>query len=182
MQEPADPTAGVTLGSLPGPSAVPSRLRGRFYYDGKHGVTPANGPPAYDFGTDGEVWDAFGIPLNWQNHIAGVDCDADGVNGASPPGSTSPQDGFMGLDSAFTLGPGDSAPVYVLCSSGRNTPMHLCFGNFDKNGVVDLADLGLLPGDFGCVGPCCKRDADLDGDADLVDLGIVPGAFGAICQ
>ena len=112
-QEPGDPTTAITLSS-PG---------GVAYFGGKNGVLPAGGPPPYNFGTDTEVFDNFGFPASWINHIAGVGYDTDGVSGPTPAGSTPPEDGFIGLCvGQLTLGPSESVTVTVRHTYGQNLP------------------------------------------------------------
>ena len=54
-----------------------------------------------------------------------------------------------------------------------------CPGDLNNDGVVDLADLGILLADFGCTPPGpCAGDLDGDGDTDLADLGILLADFG----
>ena len=54
-----------------------------------------------------------------------------------------------------------------------------CPGDLNGDGIVDLADLGILLADFGCVAPGpCPGDLDGDGDTDLADLGILLADFG----
>ena len=48
--------------------------------------------------------------------------------------------------------------------------------NYDR--AVDLADLGILLADFGCVGVRCAGDIDRSGGTDLADLGILLANFG----
>ena len=59
----------------------------------------------------------------------------------------------------------------------------LCPADLNGDGVVDLADLGILLADFGCVAPGpCPGDIDGDGDTDLADLGILLSQFGTACS
>ncbi len=108
-QEAVDPATSITLSS---PQA-------NAYFGGRHGIQPALGPPPYDFGTDTEVFDAFGLPTSWVNHIAGVGYDTDGVSGTLPPGATSPEDGFIGLGFSLTLGAGQSTTITVRYTYGQ---------------------------------------------------------------
>jgi hypothetical protein len=55
-----------------------------------------------------------------------------------------------------------------------------CPGDLDGSGSVDLDDLLLVLGNFGC-SSVCGGDADRDGDADLDDLLVILGSFGASC-
>ena len=57
-----------------------------------------------------------------------------------------------------------------------------CPADLNGDGVIDLADLGILLADFGCVAPGpCPGDIDNDGDTDLADLGILLAEFGNRC-
>ncbi len=97
MQEAADPEATSITLSDPTASA---------YFGGKNTVLPAGGPPPYGFGTSSDVFDAFGIPTTWINHVANVGYDTDGVSGTTPG-----EDGFIGLGGSGTLGPGESTTI-----------------------------------------------------------------------
>ena len=58
----------------------------------------------------------------------------------------------------------------------------MCPADINGDGMVDLADLGILLADFGCVPPGpCVGDIDADGDTDLADLGILLANFGMTC-
>lgn len=181
-QEAADPGAtAVTLSSLDG----------RNYYGGKHGVLPPipGGGVPYDFGTDTEVWDAFGIPTNWVNHIAGVVAGAgyltNGVSGIAPPGSTPPEDGFMGLDFAIGLDPGESTTIVVFHTYGLRRPVVVCKGavcpgDVNGDGTVNPLDAGFVLARFG-EDPCdrdCTADANCDGVINPLDSGFVLARFG----
>jgi hypothetical protein len=95
------------------------------YYAGKNGVDPdgAGGGPAYGFGTDVQIWNAFGLPTTWQNHVAGVGYNLNGDSGAAPPGSAATPDGFVGLNFTFDLGPGQSQTFSILHSFGQTSPV-----------------------------------------------------------
>ncbi len=99
-----------------------SSPQGQDYYGGKHGITPPLGPPMFDYGTDTEVWDAFGIPTSWQNYIAGVGYNTNGTSGAFPSGSTPPEDAFIGLKMSVALEPGESSMVTMFYTYGSIVP------------------------------------------------------------
>ncbi len=78
------------------------------YAGGKRGVDPdggGSGPP-YGMGTATEVWDNYGLPATWVNHIAGVGYGADGDSGSSPAGCVPPCDGAVYLRIPLHLEPG----------------------------------------------------------------------------
>jgi hypothetical protein len=57
-----------------------------------------------------------------------------------------------------------------------------CPADLNGDGVVDLADLGILLADFGCAPPGpCVGDINGDGSTDLADLGILLSEFGNTC-
>jgi hypothetical protein len=56
-----------------------------------------------------------------------------------------------------------------------------CPGDLNGDGRTDLADLGILLADFGCVPPGpCVGDLNNDGRTDLADLGILLADFGCV--
>jgi len=109
------------------------------YFGGKHGVDPdgAGGSPAYNFGTDVQVWNAFGIPTGWVNNVAGVGYNTNGDSGASPPGATAPMDAFMGLGHSISLDAGASLSFDVFHTYGQTSPV-------PEPGTLALLTVGLL--------------------------------------
>ena len=173
--EPGDTATAITLSSP----------QGSAYSGGKHGVDPdgAGGDPAYNFGTDVQVWEDFGIPGAWQNHIAGVGYDTNGDSGASPPGSTDPRDAFMHLDIPVSLaagpGPGSSTTIVIHHTYGHNAPLIPedpcpwdCVGN---DGVIGIDEFLVIIGQWGLPSPC---DYDGDGAIDIDDFLKVLGVWG----
>jgi photosystem II stability/assembly factor-like uncharacterized protein len=51
-------------------------------------------------------------------------------------------------------------------------------GDLDGDGDVDITDLGLLLGAYGCTGGFCFGDLDGDGDTDITDLMILLRYYG----
>ena len=82
MQEVGQPAQSVNLSM---------GLQGNAYFGGKNGVDPdgAGGSPAYNFGSDTEIWESIGMPGGWVNNIAGVGYNTNGQSGATPAGSVS---------------------------------------------------------------------------------------------
>jgi subtilisin family serine protease len=56
-----------------------------------------------------------------------------------------------------------------------------CLGDLNEDGIVDLDDLAILLGDFGCTGGNCSGDVDGDGDTDQADLAALLANFGELC-
>lgn len=57
-----------------------------------------------------------------------------------------------------------------------------CLGDVNSDGVIDLADLAIVLGNFGMTGATmADGDADGDGDVDLSDLATVLSVFGQTC-
>lgn len=151
---------------------------GRFYYGGKQNHTPPNGPPIMGFGTDVQIWEARGVPQSWQNYIATVGYNVDGVNGVV----TGTQDTFMGLDFTLNLLPGQMQPVAISQTYGQITPARPpCPGDITGDGQVDLTDLAQLLANFGGGGPNLPGDLDGDSDVDIGDLALLLANFGNVC-
>ena len=132
----------------------------------------------YGFGTDTQVWDAFGVPAGWVNHIAGVGYDTDGESGASPSGSTDPRDGFMGLSIDVSLGaglgPAASTTVIVHHTYGSTTPVipvESCpWDCADGDGDVGITDFLQLLAQWGLVDAPCDIDGGGVGITDFLAL------------
>ncbi len=56
-----------------------------------------------------------------------------------------------------------------------------CPGDLTDDNKVNLSDLAVLLGDFGCNIPVCVGDINGDGVTDLTDLAILLGSFGTDC-
>ena len=57
----------------------------------------------------------------------------------------------------------------------------LCPGDFDNNGTVNVADLLIFTGEFGCVSNCGLPDMDGNGAVNVSDLLLFLAVFGNIC-
>ena len=69
--------------------------------------------------------------------------------------------------------------VIVIAVSGLDAGASAqCPADFDANGAVNGADLGLLLSAWGTCGSPCPRDLDADGVVGGSDLGILLGAWG----
>ena len=153
-----------------------SSPQGDAYYGGKNGVDPdgAGGSPAYGFGTDVQVWDAFGVPTGWRDHIAGVGYDTNGDSGASPPGSMNPPDGFIGLEIPVTLLSGASTTVTIRYTYGSTTPIVIVNGCpwdcADGDGEVGIVDFLELLAQWDEVGSSCDFDGGGVGIVDFLKL------------
>lgn len=102
---------------------------------------------------------------------------------------TLPSIGANGLDTADTHIASDGRIVFGLLFDNatggvfvaRPTSTPPCPGDINNDGIVDTQDLGIILGDFGCVGTPCPGDINNDGISDTQDLGILLGAFGTLC-
>ncbi len=153
-----------------------SSPQGNAYYGGKNGVDPdgPGGSVAYGFGTDVQVWDAFGVPIGWRNNIAGVGDDTDGESGAAPPGSIDPQDGFIGLEIPVDLDSGASTTVTVRFTYGSTTPIVIVndcpWDCGDNDGEVGIVDFLALLSQWDEVGTSCDFDGVGVGIIDFLKL------------
>jgi len=130
-----------------------------------------DGPALYAVGWgvlrkwDGHRWTAYDSPLVYQllRTIELFD---------GPTGPT------LHVGGSFMTG---ELPDFVYTNIARVAPGYAC-GDFDEDGDVDQADLGILLAAFNCNGPKgCAGDADGDGDVDQEDLGILLANFGQKC-
>ena len=153
-----------------------SSPQGNYYYGGKNGVDPdgAGGSVPYAFGTDVQVWDAFGVPIGWRNNIAGVGDDTNGDSGAAPPGSVDPQDGFIGLEIPVDLDAGASTTVTVRFTYGSTTPIVIAqpcpWDCADGDGEVGIGDFLELLAQWDDVGTSCDFDGGGVGIGDFLKL------------
>jgi hypothetical protein len=117
------------------------------YYGGKRGVDPLGGGLPFGYGTDTQVWDELGTPANWVNFIAGVGANLNGESGQQPPGSTSCEDGFVGIEIVnLVLPPGESSQaITILYTYGATQPPSPgpdC--DFTGDGLCDVDDINAL--------------------------------------
>lgn len=63
-----------------------------------------------------------------------------------------------------------------------------CPADITGDGVIELADLGVLLQEYGCDNSGepdqlpCPGDIDSDGDTDIADLAVVLGQYGTECE
>jgi hypothetical protein len=156
--------------------------RGGAYFGGRDQDTPPLGPPMINFGTDSEIWDAFGMPTSWRNYITTAGYNTNGVNGAIPAS----QDAYIALDFRFNLAAGRTTGFDVYFTYGASAPPAIaapCYGDTNGDGLVDLTDLANLLGAFGTTSGATLDLGDIDGNGavDLADLATLLGRFGSSC-
>ena len=125
----------------------------------------------------------FRNPLTADYHLAPRSPCIDAAdNTAVPAGFTTDLDGRPRfVDDPATPDTGNGDPPIV--DMGAYEFQAGCPADLNNDGVINLADLGILLADFGCTaGPGnCPGDVDGDGDTDLADLGILLSEFGNPC-
>ena len=112
QQEPGAPGQSVALGV-----GLCNTTNRSFYFAGKQGFSPPNGPPDYGYGTDVIEWAAFGAPTTWRNNVAYVGYNLDGNSGANFG------DAFLGEEFQQSLTPTQSITVIVTRVYGTTTPV-----------------------------------------------------------
>ncbi|MHC4220376.1 MAG: hypothetical protein ACYSU7_18195, partial [Planctomycetota bacterium] len=148
-QEPGVAATAITLSSP----------LGNHYVGAKSGDNPD--PPdcvAMGAGTDVQDWDAYGLPVCWENYISNVGYGLNGTSGGAP-----------GTDAHITLavevslpaGPGPAVEVNFLQTYGQQTP----YGQEGEpcpwdcqpvpNGDVDVPDFLAILAQWGDVGTSC---------------------------
>jgi MYXO-CTERM domain-containing protein len=156
----------------------------RSYYGSKEGHTPTMGPPAFDFGSDTEVWDNLGVPASWLDYVAFLGYDMDGDSG------TNGGDASVALNYAFSLMQAQSVTVRVLRIYGATG------FDGDADTLGDACDncpadpnTNQMDGDSDGVGDVCDNcpadanpdqlDSDNDGLGDVCDVPSTGGGGGA---
>lgn len=62
------------------------------------------------------------------------------------------------------------------------TPVALCTGDVNGDGVIDFLDLNGVLGSYAETGPCARGDVNNDLVVDFLDLNAVLGFFGTACR
>lgn len=112
QQEVGDSSGAMTLSS---PEATN-------YYAGKNGVDPLGAGLPFGYGTDVQVWDAYGIPANWVDFVAGVGAGVNGVSGSNPPGADASADAFIGLGFDLSIAAGATETITIFHTYGQASP------------------------------------------------------------
>ncbi|MCH8825224.1 MAG: hypothetical protein IH984_17145, partial [Planctomycetes bacterium] len=82
--------------------------------------------PPFNFGIDPDpVWSNNGLPVEYENYVAGVGYDIDGESGAAPDdgcGNLAGADASMGIQASISLGAGETTTVIFVLTYGATTP------------------------------------------------------------
>ena len=172
--EVGQPTQTITISSPTGAAYTGSKL----------GFVPDPGDPncpAYGFGTDVQVWEAYGIPDCWRNHIAIIGYDTDGESGGSPPDCGVRCDALALLEIPVSLAAGATTTVAVTHTYGANAPVGgglPCPWDLNGSGDVGILDLLALLAAWG-PNPGDPADFDGNGTVDIFDLLTLIANWGA---
>jgi hypothetical protein len=158
MQEAGTPETAVTHSAVVGPGGF-----GAEYCGAKQFVNPNEADPdcpPYDFGSDTEEWDAYGLPDCWVNHIALVGYNLNGVSG-NPAGADDVHTVFV---HTVTVPGSGQATMEILHTYGQQTPYGLetapcpwdCQSSPD--GQVNIPDFLAILAQWGQVGAPCDFD------------------------
>jgi hypothetical protein len=151
MQETGDPATAMTM----------SCSIANFYSGSKLTVNPdPNDPdcPDYDYGTDVQHWEDYGMPACWQNNIANVGYNLDGVSGGAPGTDAKT---LLNLPIELPAGPGPAVVVEFMHTYGQQTPHGQegvpCPWDCQPvpNGDVDVPDFLAILAQWGMSGTSC---------------------------
>jgi hypothetical protein len=183
------PTTVYEREPLPAPANTPiafglsSSTPGYAYYAGRTGYDPdgAGADPPMDYGTDFEIWAAFGLPLSWENQTAFI--GAAPLTGEDPNefpvGGIAPNDGFMGMQWTVTIPAGGQATFNVVLSYGSRTD-YACYPDCNCDGALTVADFGCFQTAF--VAQSAYGDCNGDGVRTVADFGCFQTRFVASCN
>ena len=155
---------------LPGTAVSISSPQGNLYYGAKSGIDPDGaGPgPAMSAGTTSLQWDSFGVPIGWENYIAGVGADIDGASGAAPAGCAANCDGSIGLEISVSLAGKASTVITITHTYGAAQPSGpdpcgdpFAGGCFRANGTPGCDDAACCQLVCGSIPACCNVGWDV---------------------
>ena len=75
----------------------------------------------------------------------------------------------------------DGENPQVLQQSLTFQEVYECFGDFNTDGLIGIADLLILLGDFGCI-TGCGYDMNGDGGVTTSDMLVMLAIFGTSCE
>ncbi len=129
------------------------------YFGTKRGIDPdgAGPDPAMGYGTDIQIWNAYGLPVSWANFIPGVGVDLAGESGPSPAGCIAPCDASIGLVIPVALLGGETVHVNIDLFFGEESA-HCPWDCGNVDGQVGIEDFLTLLAMWGSAGSC-----DFDG-------------------
>ncbi|MHC5006878.1 MAG: hypothetical protein ACYTGF_05910 [Planctomycetota bacterium] len=174
---------GTAATALTHSAATDNTGWGAEYCGAKQFVNPHEADPGclpYDFGSDTEEWDAFGLPDCWVNHVALVGYNLNGTSG-DPAGA---DDVHTVLVQTVTVPGSGSAVMEILHTYGQQTPYGVgggepcpCDCNTTPDGVVNTQDFLAMLAQWGGPGSCdCAGDGD--GNVDTTDFLAILAAWG----
>ncbi len=164
-REPNSTTVAFAFGDGTASTATPT------YYAGLDQVMPTAGPPVFTASNaalvNQHVWNSFGTPTSWRDHVAHVGTDVDGDSAAVGGG-----DAVMGLEYELQLASGAIGIAEVERHYGTSSPPCVLSSTCGTNNVVDPGEdcesQGIDTPD--CNGQTCLFSSCGDGYTNTMDL------------
>jgi hypothetical protein len=181
MQEVGTAATAVTHSAAVGPGGF-----GAEYCGAKQFVNPNAADPdclPYDFGSDTEEWEAYGLPDCWVNHVALVGYGLNGTSG-NPAGA---DDVHTVLVQTVTVPGSSSVVMEMLHTYGQQEPYGLaaapcpcdCNNPPDGDGLVNTQDFLALLAQWGGPGSCdCNNQGAGDGVVNTQDFLAILATWG----
>ncbi len=153
------------------------------YYAARSGYDPdGTGPdPAMAYGTDFQIWNAYGLPASWENQTAFVGpAPTTGEDpNEFPVGGVTPNDGFMGFQWTTSIPAGGSRTFTTVTAYGSRSH-HVCYADCNCDGNLTIADFGCFQSAFAA--GSLYADCNDTGSLTIADFGCFQGAFAAGCN
>jgi hypothetical protein len=173
---PEPPTTGIAVGLV-------TTTPGARYYAGRSGADPDGvGPdPAMAYGTDVQIWSAYGLPPSWENYTAFVGhAPTIGEDPLQfPAGSVAPFDGFMGYQWSVNMAPGAVQVIDVYTIYGARGAS-VCYPDCNCSGNLTIADFGCFQAAFAAGN--LYADCNNTGTLTIADFGCFQASFAGGCQ
>jgi hypothetical protein len=159
---------------------------GYVYCAGRLGIDPygAGPDPALGYGTDVQIWNAYGLPPSWENYTAGIGTApvVGELPDEMPPGTIAPFDGWMDAQWNVTIPAGGNTTFEFTTVYGSRS---YCYANCDSSTnapCLNVSDFGCFLNAFAAGHPYANCDDSTNAPVlNVQDFGCFLNKFAAGC-